>query len=208
MAGGPALCFASTPLAPDHWSLQPVQHKFLLWRGTVDPRTNPVVVHVVLNPTDSRWYRCIAALGTGDEPPRQRASLYNRPYTLEERLAIHTACAVVSQAVQERLGLVAQVILAGNNAHSVGPNGELCLGTPDEPSILHAHVLCRGDSNRAYSGTVTLGGAPFGEEAVLKRVKRPWRSDAELDEVRSFLGDAIAREFESFHTHASKRLVK
>ena len=65
-------------------------------------------------------------------------------------------------AEYEAEGMVAQVEVAGNNAHSF-VDGIFAIGTTGEPGMLHGHVIGRGDPAACYAESKSvLGGPPPG----------------------------------------------
>ncbi len=106
-----------------------------------------------INPTDSRGYRSIVRLVNKD-----MLTTYNRAYTFEEKAALQLALSVLVEAY-ETLGLITQVEVAGNNSQSFDAGkGETFVGKPSEPSMLHGHVIGRGNPEFEYITGIKLGG--------------------------------------------------
>lgn len=113
---------------------------------------------VCLNSTDSRGYRSIVSLVVAF--PGMKTT-FNRPYNLSEKVGLQLSLTVVAHAY-EKLNLVGQVEIAGNNSH-LFENDQLTLGTIKEPSLLHGHIIGRGDPNFEYVLGVPLRGPKPGE---------------------------------------------
>ena len=127
---------------------------------------------VKLNPSDARGLRAIVVLQAVD----MRQTL-NRPYTLGEKQGLGAVLMWVAHAY-DRLGMCAQVEIAGNNAHSfesaavVGGGGEeekkkivahFVIGNAKEPGMLHGHVIGRADPSARLPGMQnSIGGPPPG----------------------------------------------
>lgn len=113
---------------------------------------------VKMNPTDSRGYRCIVALVDKD-----MSKIINRPYNSDEESGLQLSLAAVKQAYTE-LGLIPQIEVAGNNSHSFNKEtGETILGKSSEPSMLHGHIIGRGNPDVQYIKEVPLRGPVPGE---------------------------------------------
>lgn len=89
------------------------------------------------------------------------SSTFNRDYTVEEKFALNTALCILSTAY-ENFGLIAQTEIAGNNSQSLTELGEIVLGNKREPSLLHGHIIGRGNPDHAYIGNVPLRGPAAG----------------------------------------------
>jgi len=111
---------------------------------------------VKLNPTDSRGYRTIISLIHDD-----MNSTFNREYNLEEITGLMHICALCAYAFK-KLKFVVQIEVAGNNSQKLEENN-IVLGNENEPSMLHAHLICRGDPRHAYITDVPLKGPIIGE---------------------------------------------
>lgn len=129
---------------------------------------------VKLNPTDSRGYRTIVQyIGEQGVPFADNINkTFNRLYTVEEKIKLFIVTSHVSK-FYESLGLVAQIEYAGNNSHEL-KNGVLRLGKQSEPSVLHSHIICRGDPEYAYIGDVKLRGPIPGELFDMRNGKTKW----------------------------------
>ena len=83
--------------------------------------------------------------------------------------------------------------MAGNNSH-YHISGVTYVGTPKEPSMLHAHIICRGDPNYKYIGDVPQNVSPPlrsvipGELFDMRNGKIKWLGD-ESKQVASKLND-------------------
>jgi hypothetical protein len=130
---------------------------------------------VKLNPSDARGLRAIVVLQGVD----MRQTL-NRPYTLCEKQGLGAVLMWVAHAY-DRLGMCAQMEIAGNNAHSFesaavggggGGGGEeekkknaahFVIGNAKEPGMLHGHVIGRADPSARLPGMQnSIGGPPPG----------------------------------------------
>ena len=110
-----------------------------------------------INPTDSRGYRTIVGLTNS-----QMSSTLNRKYTSMERLAVHSVTSLM-EVIYERIGLIAQSEVAGNNCQDICPSsGDVIVGY-SEPSCLHAHLIGRGQLGREYISGNPLTGPRVGE---------------------------------------------
>ncbi len=114
---------------------------------------------IYLNPTDSRGYRSIVSLSDTTD----LSMGYNRDYTTHERIGLNLLIALVTE-IYAKIGLEAQSAVAGNNSHSFDPEtGITYIGSPKEPSMLHGHVMGRGNPSGEYVDGVPLGGPQPGE---------------------------------------------
>lgn len=116
-----------------------------------------IQIALTLSPDDSRGYRTIARL----IDPQNMYSTFNRQYTISEKLALYTAVSALS-SVYESYQISVQVQLNGNNSQCVTNNGMMQVGVAKEPSILHAHIIGRGNPNHCYVGNVPLRGPNIG----------------------------------------------
>lgn len=110
-----------------------------------------------LNATDARGYRSIARLIDDD-----MESTFNREYTETEKLALNIALSILS-SIYERYGMAVQTEIAGNNSQCVTKEGKLLLGNEKEPSLLHGHIIARGNPATCYIAGVTLKGPEAGK---------------------------------------------
>lgn len=118
---------------------------------------------IKVNPTDARGLRSIVRLIS--QRKSEMKETLNRPYTLQEKQGLAHVLALVSHIYEQELGLVAQVEIAGNNAHDF-KDGHMILGKPTEPIMCHGHVVGRGDPHYAYITELPdlkLGGQRPGE---------------------------------------------
>lgn len=164
-------------------------------------KINRVRIGLKLNQSDARGYRGIACLVAEDEA--QLPSTFNRDYSIEEKLALTTALGIFASAY-EKYGIIAQISIAGNNSQSVNPDGSVQIGNEKEPSLLHGHVIGRGNPEMAYIGNVTLKGPKAGFEMNLRGDgsdegnvgKENWKDD-EMAVVADGLATAIGQILQS-----------
>lgn len=136
-------------------------------------------VGIALNPTDARCYRMIARLLYDDASQIP----FNRHHTIDEAVAVQSACAIVSNAVYRTTGLFVQTLHLGNNSMtldtaSTGEEAALRLGKPDEPYFYHCHLLCRGNPLRSYfDNAPELRGPPVGVPLDIATGKVAWDAD-------------------------------
>lgn len=109
---------------------------------------------------DKRGYRSIVCLV--NNPLQPKRSIFNREYSIREEEALLRGLNLLAQAYK-KLGLVPQIVIAGNNAHSV-EEGVLKIGDEKNISSLHGHVIGRGIPEVAYADNVALRGPEFGKE--------------------------------------------
>lgn len=157
---------------------------------------------IYLNPTDSRGYRSNVWLTDITDLSKG----YNRDYTTEERMGLNLLIALMTQ-VYAKIGLEAQSAVAGNNSHSFDPEtGITYIGSAKEPSMLHGHIMGRGNPGGEYVEGVPLGGPNPGELFDMRgmtnmpgnNAKTKWKA-GEMEKVvsviRPFL-DEIKKDFE------------
>ncbi len=162
-------------------------------------------ISVLFNPTDSRGYRLLLALVAED-----MKTTFNRPFTDEEEGALHTAMSFMG-SVYSGLGMTVTTATAGNNTQSLTPNGTIMMGNEHEPSLLHGHIMGRGDPNRCYLASVPLRGPAAGIEFNMrgqsqepgndKKIK--WDPD-ELKQAKEAVLEAIVQKLEQssyYHQH-------
>ncbi len=134
----------------DHWALKalgPGDSHFISVLNISGRRFT-----VQLNPTDARGYRLLISLRD-----RDMDSTFNRAYTDEEEAALNTAIALM-KSVYADLGMTVDTAIAGNNSQKLNSKGEVVMGNEHEPSLLHGHVIGRGDPTQCYVGSVPLRG--------------------------------------------------
>ena len=179
-----ALLYRSIKYADNHWAVHcPVKSDANFVARFRYPSGPEMAVKV--NTTDSRGYRSIIGLVAPD-----MRSTFNRSYTFEEKTALHLSLGVMSQ-VYENLGVIAQVEVAGNNSQSF-ENGQVFLGNDKEPSLLHGHLIGRGNPTHDYIKGVALRGPIPGELFNMREPKSKYET-CELEVVRS----ALAREIKN-----------
>jgi hypothetical protein len=138
--------------APDHWALRPSSlqdPKVICLAKCLD---NEYVTYI--NPTDKRGYRCIVALINN----KDMAGTLNREYDRTERVGLSILVAMVEEAFQKFVPIV-QTFKAGNNSHKLDRDtGLTVIGKAEEPSLLHVHLIGRGDPESEYVAGVKLNG--------------------------------------------------
>jgi len=139
---------------------------------------------VELNPTDSRGYRTIVGLNAFF-----RQTQLNRQYSAEEKQGMLIISNIVMCAFEE-FGLIPQLEVAGNNSQYSENFTSYC-GTIEEPSILHSHIICRGDPARAYISNIKLGGPKLGQLFNMRVGKEKWQNESEIQEIATALRDSI-----------------
>ncbi|MDI9817999.1 MULTISPECIES: hypothetical protein [unclassified Legionella] len=150
----------------DHWALQPY--------SVNDPKVIALASFhnaqyaVFLNPTDERGYRSIVMLVDNNDMHQ----VMNRDYISEERLGLGMLVQLMAEAYGH-ITPVSQTALMGNNCQQFDPDtGITYLGTAEEPCLLHAHVMGRGNPKYDYVEGVTLNG-PIPGIAFLFKSKDP-----------------------------------
>lgn len=113
---------------------------------------------VKVNPGDSRGFRSIVVM-IESKATKMNTTL-NRPYTLLEKQGLAYVSAIVAHVYEECFKLVAQVEIAGNNAHDfedakLGPT--FLLGKPSEPTMNHSHLIGRGNPDHVYFPSILPG---------------------------------------------------
>ena len=94
------------------------------------------------NPSDSRGARIIVAL-----TDNSMESVINRPFTYIEKMGLQLAAGFVSDMYDKLFG-ISQIYVAGNNSHEFNKaTGKTTLGKANEPNMLHAHIIARGNPN-------------------------------------------------------------
>lgn len=139
-----------------HWALQP----FSLEDNSVIAlvKFKDSTYAISLHPFDKRGYRSIVRLIDNDN----MASTFNRPFTPDETLGLSIITEMVTQAYQEVMP-IAQSFKLGNNSQSLDMRHKrVMFGSEREPSILHAHVMGRGDPKMEYVPGVKLDGPDAG----------------------------------------------
>jgi hypothetical protein len=107
------------------------------------------------NPSDSRCVRSIVTLV--DAP---MTSVINRPFTEEEEMGLSLATGFVLSIYRKIFGL-SQLYIAGNNSHDFNKaSGKTMLGKPNEPNMLHAHIIARGNPDLVIGDGVLAGPPP------------------------------------------------
>lgn len=164
-----AIIFHPTSVYPvGHWALHCWSEADPEFIAHIEARGH--LFAVFANPTDCRGLRVIVALADLND---MRSTL-NRPYTVDEEEGLAVAASRVKWAFQTTFSVVAQLAILGNNAHHLDSAGALIAGSDSEPSVLHAHVVCRGDPAKIYAGDGPLLGPPLGTEFMFQGSKTPW----------------------------------
>jgi hypothetical protein len=181
--------FYDQPYPSNHWALH-LNPKFVVgtWNG----------FHLKLNPSDSRGYRLIICLGAHEAT---LPATFNRAYTSAERGKMWEFAVFIQNALLEFGVPIVQLYEAGNNAQRCAEGSYLThLGNEQEPSMLHAHLVCRGVPGKCYFPRVPLTGPPAGEMFDLRGLghtadgqrKLPW-TDRARTTVRRFLEIELAK---------------
>lgn len=139
---------------PEHWAMQSYTLN--------DPKVVCLAHYknseyaVIKNPTDQRGYRAIALLIDNMD----RKSTFNREYTILERRGLSFVEEMISRAYRHLYpNCIIQTFEAGNIAHRFDVETRtLYIGSAEEPSLLHKHIIVRGDPEEEYIQDVQLGG--------------------------------------------------
>lgn len=139
---------------------------------------------IIFHPDDARGYRTIVRLIDEDNVQ----STFNRAYTIEEKIAHSYAINLIAMIYEQGYQLVAQIQTNGNNAQSMSDEGKIQLGNLGNPSMLHSHIIGRGDPSHAYIVDIPLRGPKLGvafdgRGLSEQQKKVPWSSE-ELMKVR------------------------
>lgn len=166
------LVYNSFSYSQDHWAVnvQENERKYIV-RYVSEGGYN---FRIMLNPTDCRGYRTIITY-VGNNLNHQITDTFNRRFTNEERTALLAVTSKICTCFEE-FELITQIEVAGNNSHTFS-NGILYAGTEKEPSLLHSHIICRGDPLHMYIGLVPLRGAMPGELFNMREGKIKWSGD-------------------------------
>ena len=159
----PLLQYYEKPYKQNHWALNaptPSDKNFI---ATL--KIYGVTIALKLNPTDARGYRGIVSLVSNNKS--KMASTLNREYSIKEELALSTALTIFARAYKN-YGMIAQISVAGNNSQSICSDGTVQIGNEKEPSLLHGHIIGRGNPNTAYIAGVFLKGPKAGAEINLR----------------------------------------
>lgn len=195
----PKIKYSTSSYSSTHWAhhVPNLQDKNFI--ATL--KINGVNIGLKLNPTDARGYRGIACLVENDEA--KMFSTFNRNYSLEEKLALNIALGIFARAY-ENFDIIAQISIAGNVSQSINSEGLCQIGNEKEPSLLHGHVIGRGNPSIAYIGQVTLKGPKAGLEMNLRgdgqeegnKSKEKWK-DEEMEVVGRSLANEIVKILKS-----------
>jgi hypothetical protein len=182
------LVYAPITYAENHWACQIPTEKIEDFIVVVTKNNYSFLVK--LNPTDSRGYRTIVQyightsfksyLCNKFKGLTQYSinETFNRPYTIEEKSALFAVTSEITQHY-ETLGLFPQIEYAGNNSHEF-KNSIMYVGKHTEPSMLHSHIICRGDPEHSYIDDVKLRGPIPGELFNMRDGKTKWEIDEML----------------------------
>tara|TARA_R110002060_G_scaffold289_3_gene686 strand:- start:16769 stop:17350 length:582 start_codon:yes stop_codon:yes gene_type:complete len=120
----------------------------------IDSETDEEVrVVVYLNPTDSRWYRCLVRVEHDD----MRKTFNQRVWRPVEFDAITTVLSLMAKAYTALPGVVSvQFDVAGNNSMDY-KDGITYIGTEGEPNFPHGHVRALGAPETYPLGEGCLG---------------------------------------------------
>jgi hypothetical protein len=149
-----------------HWSLK-IDEQYVV--RYVKERIYRFVI--MLNPTDCRGYRLLIKY-IGNDNDMHIKNTFNRKYTNDERKALLSITSNIC-TVLETFDLITQIEVAGNNSHYFD-NLTTYVGTEKEPSMLHSHVICRGNPFNNYIGSVALRGPEPGQLFNMREGKIPW----------------------------------
>jgi len=149
-----------------HWSLNSNEQFVIKYE-----RENIYRFVIMLNPTDCRGYRLIVKYICNNYDTNIK-NTFNRKYTHEERTALLIVTSKFCTII-ETFDLLTQIEVAGNNSHYF-KDGITYIGTEKEPSMLHSHIICRGDPNHNYIGSVKLRGPEPGQLFNMREGKIPW----------------------------------
>lgn len=170
--------YSSFVYPPDHFSLENGCKAENWFVAAVRYKKGPCYL-VKVNPTDSRGFRTIVRLI--EKNISDMKNTLNRPYSLLEKQGLLHVMATVAHVYDECFKLVAQMEVAGNNAHdfrvcenkgdaksddkSTGP--VFILGKQSEPIMLHGHITGRGHTEHIYFPSILpeqkLGGPRPGQ---------------------------------------------
>ncbi len=184
-----ALVFAKVTYPPSHWSLQRCTAKSPNYVADFAYKVGSNISHynVKMNPTDSRGYRAIVSLTADDI-----ASTFNRVYRDREIDGLMLTLSATSRSMSF-LGGIVQVEVAGNNSHVFDPaTGVTTLGTPSEPSMLHGHLILRGNPESCLVDGVPLRGPTPGNLFNMREGKTKWL-DGEIEKVAQVLAVNIRK---------------
>jgi hypothetical protein len=133
----------------EHWALQYPDASQDFFIGIVEIRK--VSMAIYLHPHDARGYWTIVRLVSQD-----LRSTLNRAFTLDERYALQIAMLLTAAAYEQAGCPITQMLVLGNNSQHLRDSGEIEFGNKNEPSMLHGHVICRGNPDVPYIAGVPL----------------------------------------------------
>lgn len=189
------LTFYDKPYKDGHWALHIPTIADKNFIATL--KINGVKIGLKLNQTDARGYRGSACLMADSES--KMVSTFNRDYSINEKLALNAALSIFAGAYENH-GIIAQISIAGNNSQSVNPDGSVQIGNEKEPSLLHGHIIGRGNPETAYIGNVALKGPKAGSEMNLRgdgsdegnKSKEKWK-DGDMEIVAKGIANEIVK---------------
>ncbi len=156
----PLITYNMDPVKVGHWALEKLDSSNPNYIAKFSNGSDEVTVK--LNPSDARGYRLIVVLTADD----MQSTLNVEHYSAEQRVLIHLVGSLL-EVVGNRLGLISQSEMAGNNSHSCEFDLEsqtqvMKVGFA-EPSMLHLHLIFRGDTEHEYIEGQKLNGPPLGQ---------------------------------------------
>ena len=178
----------------DRWSREYKKPNMECW--IADVIKNDICFQIFCNPTDKRGYRIIISIA--DEETKNM-STFNRKYSYNETIMLTHLLGVMKYVFSE-FGLEGQVQIAGNNSQFLHRN-TMYFGDIKEPSMLHGHIIGRGDPTYEYIGDVPLDGPQPGELFNMRgdvdetdignKNKVRWASSKQMLTISSLLGDKL-----------------
>jgi hypothetical protein len=156
----PQITYNTEPVKLGHWALEKldVKNPNYIAKFTFFGKE----VTVKLNPSDARGYRLIVVRTDSN----MQSTLNQEHHLAEERILIHLVASLL-EMVGNHLGLISQSEMAGNNSHTSEFDLEsqtqvLKVGFT-EPSMLHMHLIFRGDTEHEYIEGQKLKGPALGQ---------------------------------------------
>lgn len=166
----PKITYNTEPVKLGHWALVKLDAKNPNYIAKFAFFGKEVTVK--LNPSDARGYRLLAFLTNAD----MQSTLNREHYLAEERILIHLVASLL-EMVGNRLGLISQSEIAGNNSHSsefdLESQTQLLKVGFTEPSMLHMHLIFRGDTEHEYIEGQKLNGPPLGQMFNIRADAQP-----------------------------------
>lgn len=150
--------YTTDEIPENHWSIQ-LDPKFGV--GTVTLK-NGMSFWIKINPTDKRGYRLIIQFVN----EKDMKSTLNRQWTIEETSSLFQVASTFTKLYYD-LNLIPQIYYAGNNSMELEKGKSVLIGKK-EPSMLHVHLLGRGNPDFEYLPGQKLKATFVGEEFNLK----------------------------------------